>query len=55
MREKYEQMTVTELKEVAKELGLKNISGMKKSELVDLVVAAKAKIASLKQEQDIHE
>ena len=52
MREKYEQMTVTELKEVAKELGLKNISGMKKSELVDLVVAAKAKIASLKQEQE---
>ena len=33
MIEKYERMTVAELKQKAKEFGLKNISGMKKQEL----------------------
>lgn len=35
MREKYESLSVTVLKEVAKARGLKNLSGLKKSELVE--------------------
>ena len=39
MREKYESLSAVVLRDLAKARGLKNISGMKKSDLVDLVVA----------------
>lgn len=38
MREKYESLSVVVLKEVAKARGLRHLSGLKKSELVDLMV-----------------
>ena len=37
-RENYEKMTLAELKEVAKNLGIKNISKLKKLELVDEII-----------------
>ena len=39
MREKYESLSAVDLRDLAKARGLKNISGMKKSDLVDLMVA----------------
>lgn len=39
MREKYESLSAVALRDLAKARGLKNISGMKKSDLVDLMVA----------------
>lgn len=39
MREKYESLSAVVLRDLAKARGLKNISGMKKSDLVDLMVA----------------
>ena len=39
MREKYESLSAVVLRDLAKARGLKNISGMKKSERVDLMVA----------------
>lgn len=39
MREKYESLSAVVLRDLAKVRGLKNISGMKKSDLVDLMVA----------------
>ena len=39
MREKYESLSAVVLRDIAKARGLKNISGMKKSDLVDLMVA----------------
>ncbi|MDS0528291.1 transcription termination factor Rho [Clostridium sp. SHJSY1] len=41
-KEKYESMTLAELKEVAKELGIKNISKFKKSELVEEIILNKS-------------
>lgn len=38
-REQYEEMTLVELKEVAKEMGIKNIYKYKKTELIDEVIA----------------
>ncbi|TGY97618.1 transcription termination factor Rho [Petralouisia muris] len=38
MREKYESLSVTVLKEVAKARGLRHLSGLKKSELVELML-----------------
>ena len=38
-RENYEKMTLAELKEIAKDLGIKNISKLKKSELIDDIVS----------------
>ena len=37
-RENYEKMTLVELKEIAKNLGIKNISKLKKLELVDEII-----------------
>ena len=37
-RENYENMTLAELKEIAKDLGIKNISKLKKSELIDNII-----------------
>ena len=39
MRQKYESLPVTELRGVAKARGLKNLSGLKKSQLVELMLA----------------
>ncbi len=46
MREKYESLSVTVLKELAKARGLKHLSGLKKTELVDLMVAEDEKDAA---------
>ena len=51
MREKYESLSVTVLKELAKARGLKHLSGLKKTELVDLMVAEDEKDAA-KQAKD---
>ena len=48
MREKYESLSVTVLREVAKSRGLKHLSGLKKSELEDRMVAEDERIASEK-------
>ena len=45
MREKYESLSVTVLKDVAKARGLKNISGLKKNELVELMLKEDEKVA----------
>lgn len=45
MREKYESLSVTVLKEVAKARGLKSLSGLKKSELVELMLKEDEKAA----------
>ena len=39
MREKYESLSAVVLRDLAKARGLKNISGMKKSDLVELMLA----------------
>ncbi|GFI23646.1 transcription termination factor Rho [Lachnospiraceae bacterium] len=39
MREKYESLALTELKEVAKSRGMKRITGLKKAELIELMLA----------------
>jgi len=39
MREKYESLSVTVLRELAKARGLKNLSGLKKSQLVEVMLA----------------
>lgn len=45
MREKYESLSVTVLRDLAKARGLKHLSGLKKSELVELMLAEDAKEA----------
>ncbi|MBQ1393795.1 MAG: transcription termination factor Rho [Lachnospiraceae bacterium] len=54
MMEKYEHMTVADLKQVAKEYGLKNITGMKKQELVELIENIEMKLGKSKQEHQHH-
>ena len=44
----YEDMTLTELKSAAKELGIKGVSAMKKGELLDLLEAIKNRKAEYK-------
>ena len=39
MREKYESLSVTVLRDLAKARGLKGLSGLKKSELVERMLA----------------
>ena len=41
-KEQYEDMTLVELREIAKSLEIKNISKLKKSELIDQIIATKA-------------
>ena len=45
MREKYESLSVTVLRDVAKARGLKNLSGLKKSELVERMLEEDERIA----------
>ena len=52
MREKYETLSVAVLKDLAKARGLKNISAMKKTELIDLMVAEDEK-QEQKREQSV--
>ena len=53
MREKYESLSVTVLRDLAKARGLKNLSGRKKSELVELMLAEDEKEA-LKAGMNVH-
>lgn len=51
MREKYESLSVAVLKDVAKTRGLKHLSGLKKSELVELMIKEDEKTAEDKSTQ----
>ena len=51
MREKYESLSVTVLRDLAKSRGIKNISGMKKSDLVEAMLAEDEKKEKEKQEK----
>ncbi|MEH2941870.1 transcription termination factor Rho [Lachnospiraceae bacterium KK002] len=55
MREKYESLSVTVLREVAKARGLRHLSGLKKKELVELMLREDEKAASENQENDTEE
>ncbi|MBO5373207.1 MAG: transcription termination factor Rho [Lachnospiraceae bacterium] len=50
MREKYESLSVTVLRDLAKARGLKHLSGLKKAELVELMLAEDEKDAAKSQE-----
>ena len=45
MREKYESLSVTVLRDLAKARGLRHLSGLKKKELVELMLAEDEKEA----------
>ncbi len=49
MREKYESLSVVSLREVAKARGLRHLSGLKKSQLVDLMLQEDEKEANQSQ------
>lgn len=51
MREKYESLSVTVLRDLAKARGLKGLSGLKKSGLVELMLAEDEKEAKKEQEE----
>ncbi len=51
MREKYESLSVTVLRDVAKSRGLRHLSGLKKSELVDLMLKEDERIASAEKDE----
>lgn len=55
MREKYESLSATVLKDLAKARGLKNISGMKKSDLVELMLAEDEKQTKEKKSEPVVE
>ncbi|WP_099470152.1 transcription termination factor Rho [Konateibacter massiliensis] len=52
MREKYESLSVTALRDVAKARGMKNISTLKKSELVEVMLEQDEKEVSAKQQRE---
>ena len=52
MREKYESLSVVVLKDLAKARGLKNVSSMKKSDVVELMLAEDERLAKEKQEKE---
>lgn len=52
MREKYESLPLTSLKEIAKARGLKNISTMKKAEVVEAMLLEDAKLAKTESKTD---
>ena len=52
MREKYESLSVVALKDLAKARGLKNISGLKKAEVVDAMVAEDRRLEQIKKHED---
>lgn len=53
MREKYESLSVTVLREVAKARGLKHLSGLKKSELVELMLKEDEKDALKEEKKEV--
>lgn len=55
MREKYESLSAVVLRDLAKARGLKNISGIRKSGLIDLMVAEDERQEKEKQEQERQE
>ena len=52
MREKYESLSVLALKDLAKARGLKNISSLKKAEVVDAMVAEDRRLEQLKKQEE---
>lgn len=52
MREKYESLSVVALKDLAKARGLKNISALKKAEVVDAMVAEDRRLEQLKKQEE---
>lgn len=52
MREKYESLSLTSLKEVAKARGIKHISTMKKAEVVEAMLLEDAKLAKAKADSE---
>ena len=52
MREKYESLSLAVLREVAKSRGLKRISTLKKSELVEVMLAEDERIAKLEEQKE---
>ena len=51
MREKLQTLPLTELKELAKAQGMKGLSGMKKSEIIDLLCRRAEEIDTQKAEE----
>lgn len=52
MREKYESLSVVALKDLAKARGLKNISGLKKAEVIDAMVAEDRRLEQIKKQEE---
>ena len=52
MREKYESLSVVALKDLAKARGLKNISALKKAEVVDAMVAEDRRLEQIKKHEE---
>ena len=52
MREKYESLGVVALKDLAKARGLKNISGLKKAEVVDAMVAEDRRLEQIRKREE---
>lgn len=52
MREKYESLSAVVLRDLAKSRGLKNLSGLKKAELVELMLAEDARLAAEKTKEE---
>ncbi len=55
MRDKYESLSVTVLKDLAKARGLKNLSGLKKSQLVEVMLAEDEKEEAKKTKEETQE
>lgn len=55
MREKYESLALTQLKELAKVRGLKGTSAMKKAELVEAMLAEDERLKKLEEEKAVSE
>lgn len=55
MKEKYESLSVATLRDLAKARGLKNLSGLKKSQLVEVMLEADAKDGKEEQKQEVTE
>ena len=52
MREKYESLSAVVLRDLAKSRGLKNLSGLKKAELVELMLAEDARVEAQKAKEE---
>ena len=52
MREKYESLSAVVLRDLAKSRGLKNLSGLKKAELVELMLAEDERVEAQKAKEE---